>query len=144
MLKYRGKEEWAKPMGEMMAERLLDTGWKAKGITFVPVHPDRLHERGFNQAERLAQVVADASALPILPLLERTRPSAPQSQQGRLQRLAAIKGAFRLSPAVDSKAISGSWILVDDVYTTGATLVECAYTLAVGGAHRIRSLTFAR
>lgn len=144
MLKYRGNEEWAKPLGEMMAERLLETGWKAAGVTYVPVHADRLHERGFNQAERLAQVVAKAIGLPKRSLLQRIHQADSQSQKGRGQRLAAIKGAFRLSASVDERTLSGSWILVDDVYTTGATLVECARTLADAGVERIRSLTFAR
>ncbi|MDR6225566.1 ComF family protein [Desmospora profundinema] len=144
MLKFRGKEEWVVPMGEMMAECLWETGWKAQGITFVPLHPDRLTERGFNQAERLASVIADRTGLPLLPVLERTRHTPSQSRRGRMERLAAMKEAFRVSPFINRQGLPRSWILVDDVYTTGATLVDCARALTDTGDCRVRSLTFAR
>jgi competence protein ComFC len=143
MFKYRGKEDWAEPMGQMMAECLQETGWRAQGITFVPLHPDRLAERGFNQAERLATVLAAWSKLPLYPVLERITPTTPQSRSNRHQRLVAMRGVFGVSPTF-REPLPASLIVVDDVYTTGATLVDCARALAQAGVSRIRSVTFAR
>ncbi|OYD08057.1 ComF family protein [Paludifilum halophilum] len=145
LYKYRGRERLAPTIAELMAEVLLRQGWRGDVITFVPIHPDRLRERGFNQAERLAKGIARLVRLPLRPVLERIRPTSPQSLRSRRERLVALRGAFRLAPPPRRIRLSNrTVIIVDDVYTTGATMVECARVLKEGGAKGVLSLTFAR
>ena len=75
-------------------------------VTFVPLHPSRLKDRGFNQAELLARIVSAHLNRPLVPLLKRIRPTEPQSQKSRRERLVALRGAF--APAADRK-VRGKW-----------------------------------
>lgn len=107
--KYRGRESFAAVLGKMIAngyamlekEMRLATGnrhWKADAVTFVPVSPSRLLERGFNQAEQLAEAVAKQAKLPLISLLERTRDTEKQSLKSRSERLNDMRSAFVCSP----------------------------------------------
>jgi ComF family protein len=106
----------------------------------VPLHVSRLRQRGFNQALLLAQ------AFPTVPLerelLVRVRPTPPQAGLSPKERRANVKGAFKvLRPdLVKDKVI----LLIDDVFTTGATVKECAGVLRRAGAREIDVLTVAR
>jgi ComF family protein len=113
-------------------------------VTWVPGHRDHQLERGFNQAERLARGFARQAGLPYAPLLRRTRHGARQSGLGRAARAANVEGAFAL--------LEGKYrvvrklkrvIVVDDVYTTGETLNQCAQVLARAGLEP-HVFTFAR
>jgi len=106
----------------------------------VPLHSLRLRWRGFNQAQLLAQ------AFPQLPLetgiLERQRPTLPQVKLSSKERRSNVKGAFVVP---DPQAVAGKAVLlVDDVYTTGATVRECAQVLRRAGASQVEVLTVAR
>lgn len=108
----------------------------------VPLHPKRLLWRGFNQSTELSRIVAQQFNRPISSDgLQRTRNTYPQTRLDLTERRENIKKAF----AADPKQVSGkSILLVDDVYTTGATLRECARTLKSHGATRIEVLVLAR
>jgi competence protein ComFC len=147
LLKYRGKESLAKPMGLWMAEMVLThfAGTGISVITYVPLHTDKRVERGFNQSELLARVIGRRLGLPVLTLLRREKDHASQSRRNREERLLALKGAFQIAEEGCEKCIRDRTILiVDDVYTTGATLRECAKPLLASGASRVYSVTFAR
>ncbi|MFC4077417.1 ComF family protein [Salinithrix halophila] len=145
LFKYRGKESLAGPLAELMAHSLAELSWRVDRITYVPLHLERLRERGFNQAELLARGVAKHLHLPLAHVLERTVPTAPQSRSGRRERLKAMEGAFHLLSPVPEGSLSGRvFLLVDDVYTTGATLSECASVLKKEGAKAVYSVTLAR
>jgi ComF family protein len=106
----------------------------------VPLHPRRLRWRGFNQALLLAQ------AFPDIPLgrdvLVRRRPTLPQLKLSPEERRTNVKGAFLVPEPL---AVAGKTILlVDDVYTTGATAKECAQALNRAGASQVEVLTVAR
>jgi ComF family protein len=109
----------------------------------VPLHVQRLRQRGFNQSMILARQFFPAFLDRIKPrALIRQRNTVPQTSLSRHQRLANIRGAF-LVPQPD--IVKGkSVILVDDIYTTGATINECARVLRRAGAIKIMGLTFAR
>ncbi|MBH8604135.1 ComF family protein [Thermoactinomyces sp. CICC 10522] len=145
--KYRGKESLATPMGRWMAE-VVQTHFAHTGIsviTFVPLHKEKKAERGFNQSELLARVIGARLGLPVLPLLGREKDLASQSRRNRQERLLALKGAFQIEGEGCEKCIRDRTVLiVDDVYTTGTTLRECAKPLLVSGASRVYSVTFAR
>jgi len=109
----------------------------------VPLHPKRLRWRGFNQAVLLARQVSRLTRVPLDPfVLDRRRETPPQTQLAEDERRANVRGAFSLHR---EKSIEGkSVLLVDDVFTSGATVNECSRTLTQGGAKQVNVLTFAR
>ena len=108
----------------------------------VPLHTRRLLWRGFNQSTELARMLGKKLNRPVLANgLIRTRHTLPQTQLGLAERQVNIKGAF----ATDSDKVKGMVALVvDDVYTTGATLSECARTLKRAGTAGVDVLVLAR
>ncbi|MBY0432162.1 MAG: ComF family protein, partial [Rhodospirillales bacterium] len=109
----------------------------------VPLHWGRLFRRRYNQAALLAVHLARLSGRPCVPdLLERNRATPSQGHLGRTQRAGNVRNAFSLRSGV---RVEGCRVLlVDDVFTTGATLSECARTLQAGGAAQVDALTLAR
>lgn len=107
----------------------------------VPLHPDRLRARGFNQAELLARRVAAGLGVPCeIRALRRIHQAHPQVELRGGDRQENVRGAF----APGGAAVSGTVLLVDDVYATGATAAACACALRQAGAARIVVLTLAR
>jgi ComF family protein len=118
----------------------LELVQEADLITPVPLHPSRLRQRGFNQALLLAQ------AFPEVPLerqlLARQRHTPPQAGLNPKERRDNVKGAFAvLRPELVKRK---SILLIDDVFTTGATVKECAKVLRRAGAREVNVLTVAR
>jgi predicted amidophosphoribosyltransferase len=111
----------------------------AAGLAFVP--PDRARglERGHHPAERLARELGDRWALPVLPVLGRTRPIPRQRGLSLAHRRHNVAGAF--APARRAPA---RLVLVDDVYTSGSTVGAAATALRKSGARRVDVVTFAR
>lgn len=142
LYKYRGREQLALPLGKMMAKVVLEQYPRPTVITFVPLHRERLLERGFNQAELLARVIAGDLHLPCKKLLMRKVATSPQSQRTRQERLFSMRGVFSRIPS--GSADCERLLIVDDVYTTGATLGECATLLQAAGAQQVFAVTFAR
>lgn len=109
----------------------------------VPLHSGRLRQRGFNQAILLARAFFPGQANLIhVNLLERHRWTTPQTKLNGLIRRRNVKGAFRLKQP--AQVCGKNIILVDDVYTTGATVDECARILHKAGALEVQVLTLAR
>src|SRR6267378_2057889 len=107
----------------------------------IPLAPKRLRERGYNQSEMLARALARHWRIPVLvDVLVRTRETPTQTALTPGTRLANVAGAF----AVAAPRVSSVFILVDDVFTTGATLAEAARALDQAGATRVSGVTFAR
>lgn len=142
LYKFRGQESLADVLAEWLeqayqayyAEISLDA------ITFVPIHEQRLRERGFNQAEQLALRLSRKTKLPLVSLLRRTRVTDKQSKKHRTERLAALRDAFEWQTGLEPIQ---KVLLVDDVYTTGSTVNECARVLAEQGII-VYGLTVAR
>lgn len=109
----------------------------------VPLHIKRLRERGFNQSLILARAIGEKHQMPVdFSLLKRHKFTLTQTGSNKKERKQNIKGAFEVT---DKKKIAGkSIILIDDVYTTGATVNECAKTLIKAGAQKVSVLTLAR
>jgi predicted amidophosphoribosyltransferase len=108
-------------------------------LTFVPGDPDRRLRRGHHPAERLAAELAAVWDLPLEPLLIRVRGSPRQRGLTQVQRRRNIAGVFLAQERVPARVV-----LVDDVYTTGATAGAAASALNKGGARRVEVVTFAR
>lgn len=119
-------------------------------LTAVPLSDRRLQERGFNQAERLAEHLAARYKLDYAPLLQRIRHTNRQSHKSRRERLQDLRGAFVAAPAAEQicagtgKRPYDAIVIVDDVYTTGSTLHECAKVLREAAGMPIYSITWAR
>jgi len=111
-------------------------------VTPVPLFKRKLRQRGFNQAANLAQAVAQNKGLLYQDCLIRRRATRPQSKLNNQQRLSNLRQAFALSPNAIIKP--GCYILVDDVFTTGATLEQCAAVLKQAGAKEVWGLTVAK
>jgi predicted amidophosphoribosyltransferase len=107
-------------------------------VTFVPPDPVRRLRRGYHPAELLARAAAERWALPCAPLLARTRPSRRQRGLSLAERRGNVRAAFRADRAC------GPVVLVDDVYTSGATAHAAASALRAAGAARVDVVTFAR
>jgi len=143
-LKYEGWRELAPFMGRALAGAPLPVPWQDVVVVPVPTTQARLRDRGYNQAELLARVVARQRSVPLAhAALIRPRGTGSQTALTADERRANVRGAF------DSGAQAGlvrgrTVVLVDDVLTTGATASAAAESLAVLGAERIIVLTFAR
>ncbi|HEY8531414.1 MAG TPA: ComF family protein [Limnochorda sp.] len=143
-LKYHGEAELALPLGTLMGllarEELLFL--TVSVVIPVPLHPERLAARGYNQSELLARPVAQAIGRPLVPhALERRRPTLPQVGLDEAGRRRNLENAFHVA---DPKSVKGRRILVvDDVLTTGATCREVARALLEAGARCVDVLTLA-
>jgi len=143
--KFAGKRSLAAPLAELLAElgpAALPAG-PPDLIVPVPLHPRRERERGFNQALLLARRVGRAWNLPVRSdVLRRTAATPPQTELGVEARRANVRGAFALRRP---ELVAGRHIMVvDDVFTTGATVGECARCLRQAGAATVGILTVAR
>ncbi|MDD5168612.1 MAG: ComF family protein [Syntrophales bacterium] len=143
--KYKGKSALGKVLGQIMAAHSYP-GFQITEYTViipVPLHTRRLRERRFNQALILARTIARKYAVPLdFTSLTRHVYTQPQIALGKKERLANVRGAFRVD---DPDKIRGEKILlIDDVYTTGSTLNECARILIKSGAAEVGVLTLAR
>ena len=109
----------------------------------IPLHITRQRQRGFNQSEVLAAIVAKYLELPLVKALKRIKKTKPQIDLPQELRAQNIKGAFLVEERVH--ALKGkSVILVDDVYTTGATMKEAAKILKRAGAKEVTGLVIAK
>lgn len=109
----------------------------------VPLHVQRLRWRGFNQAVLLARAVGRHIDTPLAPwLLSRPRPTPAQTRLNRSERRVNVRGAFRVDTPAEAQG--RRVLLVDDVYTSGATVEECARTLYQSGARSVDVFTLAR
>jgi len=145
LLKYEAIRPLANWLGDRLAEvAQADPATRAAEVVVpVPLHPERLKQRGFNQAELLARAAAARMKLPMEPgALERRKPRPPKLRLSRHERWQAARGAYVAAPGrrFDNRRV----LLVDDVFTTGATLDACARALRTAGAAHVTALTVAR
>jgi ComF family protein len=144
--KFKRRKKLAEPLGFLMVQYLSQLPLlemeKLDAIVPVPLHRRRLRERGFNQAELLGNIVGKYFGLPLLPAVERTRDTQAQFDLPREKRFNNIAEAFSVARPVE---IEGRRImLIDDIYTTGATITECSRALKAAGAKRIEVATLSR
>jgi competence protein ComFC len=144
-LKYN-RERWlARPLAECMAEVGTDERLPLTRVDLlvpVPLHALRQREREFNQAELLARELGRRWQKPVRRLLRRRNYTETQTHFDRQVRMQNLRGAFVL--AQNANCDSMNIVLVDDVFTTGSTLDECARTLLEGGAAAVWAVTAAR
>lgn len=143
-LKYAGNRRLARPLGAILAARWKRAGIGGELLVPVPVHSERLHQRGYDQAVLLAEACAGALSMPVVPALRRVERTAAMHGLGREARTANVGSAFAVEPTAVAR-VAGRWVvLVDDVTTTGASLAACAAALQHAGASKVSGLTVAR
>lgn len=123
---------------ELVVERVPRPA--ADVITYIPPDGDRSIKRGHQPARALAEALGERWAVPVASLLVRARPTAQQTGLSRAERRRNVRDAFRAAPRIVPPAV----VLVDDVYTTGATVDAAARALRRAGADRVEVVTFAR
>src|SRR5881227_910142 len=133
--KERGLRRLAAEAAQLVVERLPVP--EVELLTFVAADRGRRLERGHNPAERLALQLAAAWEIPCLPLLERTRGGRQRGSSAAERR--TVRGAFRATGAAPRTVV-----VIDDVYTTGATAAAAASALRAAGARRVEAVAFAR
>ncbi|MDR7485268.1 MAG: ComF family protein [Armatimonadota bacterium] len=141
-LKYQGARRLGETLGVLLAEGVPpEVAREVAAVVPVPLHPSRLRDRGYNQAELLARPVARRLRVPWLPAaLQRCRQESPQARSSAVARRVNVEGAF--APGV--QAVWGTVLLVDDVFSTGATAEACARALRAAGARQVHVMTLAR
>ena len=143
--KYNRQLQLRHPIAEWLEEAMNDPRLRPRRFDLVvpvPLHPARLRERGFNQAELLAKILAQKINIPLSRALERIRYTTTQTAFDRVERMENLRGAFRLRKKIGVRGLH--LLLVDDILTTGSTLSECARVLRDAGAQSVYAVTAAR
>jgi ComF family protein len=139
-LKYRRARRVAVPLGQLMATSLAATPLGVDALVPIPLHAERLAQRGYNQAAEIAHALGREWNLPVVDGLARVRATEQQAKLNSRERAANVQGAFRWVAAPPPTRLA----LVDDVLTTGATMNACAEALRLAGAARVCGLALAR
>jgi predicted amidophosphoribosyltransferase len=141
LLKYGGMTRLARPLGRILTET-IPSGWIGRTVVVapVPLHPSRERERGYNQSALLAAEVADRLMRPLrVDLLRRSRRTPPQALLSPDRRADNVSGAFQ---AVATRVpAEGAVLLIDDVLTTGATLLAATRALRAAGTSEVFGAT---
>jgi ComF family protein len=141
-----GDRTWPAPaFGRWLARAGGEMIGEADLAVPVPLHRSRLYARRYNQASLLALALGRETGLPAEPeLLTRHRPTPSQGRLSAAARRRNVRGAFRLRRGFEELVRGSRILLIDDVFTTGATAGECARTLKRAGAAAVDVLTLAR
>ena len=138
-LKYGDEHARAAWGGDALARLFDGLGWQPTLLVPTPLHPRRRRQRGYNQSEKLAQALSARVGIPTANALERLRDTRPQVGLTADDRLRNVAGAFATRLRLDGHGV----LLIDDVLTTGSTLLDCARACRAGGALDVRALTVA-
>ena len=142
-LKFNGEKNRLMAINEILggiAEELAAVAGEFDAAVPVPLHKDRQKKRGFNQVELIFAPHLESLGLKCMPYVRRERATRPQFNLNFEERRQNLQDAF----AVDGEKIcGGKFLLLDDIMTTGATLIECAKVLRRGGAAKVSALVLA-
>lgn len=140
-LKFGGVAELAETMAAQIVATAPPGALDRGELVPAPLHSARRRRRGFNQAERLARAIGRRTGLAVADCLERTGRRGTQMGRDRDERLAALAGTVRMGKGA---AAPREAIVVDDVLTTGATMLACSRSLRSAGSTRVVGVTYAR
>lgn len=146
-MKYRDKSYLCIIVGDILADRMMYEPERYDLVVPVPVSKKRMDERGYNQAALIAKRFSERTEIPISEeILERSDKTIPMKDLDAMQRRLNVRGAFKVTPVaekgkqrIERKRI----LLIDDIYTTGATVDECARILKEACSSCVDILTFA-
>ncbi|MBP7737339.1 MAG: ComF family protein [Spirochaetes bacterium] len=141
-MKFGGIRGIYSALGSLAAREIVRRSISADIITWVPMNSKKEWRRGFNQSERISSFISKKTGIPGRALLREKRGAGAQRDLGLRDRF--IHSLGRYEPVKGPNLSGKSVLLVDDVYTTGATINECARQLRMAGAEQVFSLTIAR
>ena len=137
-LKYRHMPELGQELGRWYGWNLAEQAFQQQfdALVPIPLHREKLKKRGYNQSEHFALGLGHSLGLPVwADVVERRQPSQTQTRKSRLKRWQNVEHVFEVT---QPDKISGSrLLLIDDVITTGATVISCALTLQAAGCREI-------
>ncbi len=145
--KYRGRRALLGRLAAVLAEHVASEPALRDAAAFIPVplHDGRRRERGYNQSEALAAAAARAAGARLdARRLARLRDTRSQARLGPGARATNVRGAFRAARRASDGALAGRVVLVDDVVTSGATVLECVGALEAAGARDVHVLALVR
>ncbi|MEG0073168.1 MAG: phosphoribosyltransferase family protein [Clostridia bacterium] len=132
MLKYKFNHAkyLSKVFAALLIQRLVENKIQPDYITFVPINKERLKERGYNQVESIANIIADFFNKESLNIIVKSVDNKVQSSLNKQERTSNVIDIFEINKKLDITKIQNKKILLlDDVFTTGATLKECVRTI---------------
>jgi ComF family protein len=143
-VKYRGAFRLGRELGRALGALVPHSFPEVEALVPVPIHPARLRERGYNQADAIALGIADRCGVPVYRrALRRRVATVSQTRLNAEQRRRNVHGVFAAGPEADAVR-SRTVLLVDDVLTTGSTLNSCAEALLCLGARRVFAAVIAK
>ncbi len=144
-IKYRGMPALGRWMGERAAREMRASGFfdGIEVIVPVPMHRHKEIDRGYNQSRVIAQGLAHELKIDVVDALVATRAHSTQTRKSAQERLDNMRGLFALDPERESLVAGRHALIVDDVVTTGATLLSCAQALATVPGITLSAFTLA-
>lgn len=142
--KQSGNRLASHQLGQLIARRALCPWQECDYVIPVPLHWMRYAWRGFNQAEEIAQVLREAHGIPVASGMTRARSTAYQASLERNERMQNVKNVFEISQELRVRLRGKHVVIVDDVMTTGSTLIEVARSVAACRPASIRAVVAAR
>ena len=144
-LKHAGRTDAVAAYGRWMARAGADVLTDVNALIPVPLHASRLRSRRFNQSLLLAHAVSKATGVAVDPhALTRVRRTGTQGGLTAKGRTRNVAGAFKVRDRAVQRILGARVVLIDDVFTTGATLNACARALTLAGAENVNAITLAR
>ena len=140
-LKYGYGAYLAKYMAQFMYDTYLENSEQIDCIAFVPIPKRRYISRGYNQAEEIAKELSLLSSIPVVDVLERSKYTKNLARMNKEERKQAISDSIKIRDGADVKG--KRVMLIDDVFTSGATANECSKILKKAKADYVYVLTFA-
>jgi ComF family protein len=137
-LKYAGVQALGLELGRRLGKIVVENGMQANGIVPIPLHRRKLRERGYNQAEIIARGVSEVSGIPVrCDLVRRKKYTKTQTVLSLIERRENMENAFEVAPNRTSEVRNNVFVVIDDVVTTGSTMIACAGALRASGALRV-------
>jgi competence protein ComFC len=141
-LKYRPNRRLADQMGAWLAEIYYREGWNVDLLVGVPLSKNRFHQRGFNQVNLIVRALSERIRVPFSThALLRSRETKIQAGLNSVERELNVKDAFLADPDIVAQ---NAVCIIDDLYTTGATIQACAEAILQAGAAQVYGLTVGR
>jgi ComF family protein len=137
-LKYAGVQALGFELGRRLGKSFIQNGISADAIIPIPLHRRKLRERGYNQAELIARGVSEVSNVPVrCDLVRRKKYTKTQTVLTLQERRENMEDAFEVTPSRSGEVKGKRFVVIDDVVTTGSTMIACAAALRVSGAEGV-------